>query len=69
MGIKPEEPPKEEPREEPREEPKSMAAVLSQRVQQAKEVQKKIVPPGMNYGEYMNYLKDKRQQLEEKKGN
>lgn len=65
MGIKPEEPPKEEPKTEP----KNVAAVLSQSIQQAKDIQKRIVPPGMSYGEYMDYLKGKRQQLEEKKEN
>ena len=34
---------------------------------QAREAQRRITPPGMTYGEYMEYLKDKRQQLEEKK--
>lgn len=55
----------EQPKQE---EPKrvSKAAVLSQRVQQARETEKRIVPQGMTYGEYMEYLKEKRQQLEEK---
>ena len=43
------------------------AAVLSQKAKQARETQRRITPPGMTYGEYMEYLKDKRQQLEEKK--
>lgn len=61
-GIKPEEPPK-------REEKKTLsrAAVLGKSIQRAKELQKQIVPKGMTYGEYMAYLKEKRQQLEEKK--
>lgn len=62
MGIKPVAP-------KPQEKPKrvSRAAVLSNRVQQARETEKRIVPPGMTYGEYMEYLKEKRQQLDEKK--
>jgi len=36
-------------------------------VQQAKEIQGRITPPGMTYGKYIEYLKGKRQQLEEKK--
>lgn len=62
LGIKAETPPKQE-------EPKrvSKAAVLREKLQQAQEIQKKIVPPDMTYGEYMEYLKEKRQQLEEKK--
>lgn len=56
------EPPKQE-------EPKRVlkAAVLSQKVQQAQEQRKKITPPGMTYGEYLEYLKEKRQELEDKK--
>lgn len=61
LGIKPEEPPKRE------EKKVSKAAVLSESIQRAKEIQKRIVPQGMAYGEYMAYLKDRRQQLEEKK--
>jgi hypothetical protein len=38
-------------------------------VQQAQEIQKKITPKGMTYGDYMKYLKEKRQQLKEKMGN
>lgn len=45
----------------------SKAEVLRKKVQQAQKTQKRIVPPGMTYGEYMDYLKEKRQQLEEKK--
>ena len=62
LGAVAVEPPKKE-------EPKrvSKAAVLKNKVQQAHEIQKKIVPQGMTYGEYMAYLKEKRQQLEEKK--
>lgn len=61
LGIKPIKPKKEEPKKV------SRAAVLSEKIQQAKEREKRIVPQGMTYGEYMDYLKDKRQQLEEKK--
>lgn len=61
LGIKPEEPPKREGRKV------SKAAVLSESIQRAKEIQERIVPQGMTYGEYMAYLKEKRQQLEEKK--
>jgi len=52
-----------------KEEPKrvSKAAILRERLQWAQEIQKKIVPPDMTYGEYMEYLKEKRQQLEEKR--
>ena len=61
LGIKPEEPPK-------REEKKTVSKleVLRGSVQRAKEIQRQIVPPGMTYGEYMAYLKGRRQQLEEK---
>ena len=61
LGIKAETPPKQE-------EPKrvSKAAVLREKLQQAQEIQKKIVPPDMTYGEYMEYPKEKRQQLEER---
>lgn len=61
LGIKPEEPPKRE------EKKVSKAAVLSESIQRVKEIQKRIVPQGMTYGEYMAYLKERRQQLEEKK--
>lgn len=62
LGIKPVE-------QKPQEKPKrvSRAVVLTDRVQQAKETEKRIVPPGMTYGEYMEYLKEKRQQLDEKR--
>lgn len=62
LGVVAVEPPKKE-------EPKrvSKTAVLREKLQQAQEIQKKIVPPDMTYGEYMKYLKEKRQQLEEKK--
>lgn len=62
LGIVAAEPPKQE-------EPKrvSKAAVLSQKAKQAREQQKKITPPGMTYGEYLAYLKEKRQELEDKK--
>ena len=60
LGIKPEEPKREEKKTV------SKAAVLSQKAKQAREA-RRITPPGMTYGEYMEYLKDKRQQLEEKK--
>ena len=61
MGIKPITP-------KPQEKPKrvSRAAVLIDKVQQARETEKRIVPPGMTYGEYMEYLKEKRQQLDDK---
>lgn len=64
LGAVAVEPPKQE-------KPKrvSTAAVLSKKMQQAQKLQKKIVPPGMTYGEYIEYLKEKRQQLEEKKNN
>ena len=64
LGIQAETPPqaKEESKRE------SKATVLSRKVRQAQEIQKRIVPPGMTYGEYMEYLKGKRQELEEKKG-
>ena len=61
LGIKPEEPPKRE------EKKVSKAAVLRESIQRAREIQRQIVPPGMTYGEYMEYLKGRRQQLEEKK--
>lgn len=63
LGIQPETPPKQE-------EPKrvSKAEVLRERVQQAKETEKRIVPQGMTYGEYLQYLNEKRQQLAEKLG-
>lgn len=61
LGIKPEEPKREGKKTV------SKAAVLSQKAKQAREAQRRITPPGMTYGEYMEYLKDKRQQLEEKK--
>lgn len=60
-GIKPEEPPE-------REEKKTVSKleVLRGSVQREKEMQRQIVPPGMTYGEYMAYLKGRRQQLQEK---
>lgn len=62
LGIKAEEPPKQE-------EPKrvSKAEVLRNRVQQAKEAERRIVPQGMTYGEYLQYLNGKRQELEGKR--
>lgn len=62
LGIKPITP-------KPQEKSKrvSRAAVLTDSVQQARETEKRIVPPGMTYGEYMEYLKEKRKQLDEKK--
>lgn len=62
LGAVAVEPPKQE-------KPKrvSKAVVLTQKVQQAKQIQERITPQGMTYGEYMEYLKEKRQQLEEKK--
>ena len=62
LGIVAVEPPKQEA---PKRETK--AVVLSRKVQQARQIQQKIVPPGMTYGEYMQYLKEKRQELEAKK--
>lgn len=62
LGIKPEEPPKREEKKKV-----SRAAVLRESIQRAKEMQRQIVPQGMTYGEYMAYLKGKRQQLEDKK--
>lgn len=62
LGIKPEEPPKREEKKAV-----SKAAVLRGSIQRAREIQKQIVPPGMTYGEYLEYLKERRQQLEEKK--
>lgn len=64
LGAVAVEPPKKE-------EPKrvSKAGVLRKSLQQAQEIQKKIVPPDMTYGEYMEYLKEKRQQLDEKTAN
>lgn len=62
LGIKPEEPPKREEKKTA-----SKAAVLRESIQRAKEIQNRIIPQGMTYGEYMKYLKGKRQQLEEKK--
>lgn len=64
LGAVAVEPPKQE-------KPKSVskAAVLTQKVQQAKQIQERITPQGMTYGEYMEYLKEKRQQLEEKRSN
>lgn len=61
LGIKPEELKREEKKTV------SKAAVLSQKAKQARETQKRITPHGMTYGEYMEYLKAKRRQLEEKK--
>jgi len=61
-GIKPEEPPKVEERKTV-----SRAAVLRESIQRAKGIQNQIVPPDMTYGEYVAYLKGRRQQLEEKK--
>lgn len=58
-----------EPEEMPKPVKVSRAAVLNDSIKRAKEAQKKIVPPGMTYGEYMEYLKEKRQQLEERKNN
>lgn len=55
LGIKAVEPPKQEA---PKRETK--AAVLSRKVRQARQMQQKIVPQGMTYGEYIQYLKEKR---------
>ena len=61
LGIKPEEPKREEKKTV------SKAAVLSQKAKQARETQRRITPPGMTYGEYMEYLKyrfnDKNQEI------
>ena len=62
LGIRPEEPPKREEKKTV-----SRAAVLGKSIQRARELQNHIVPPGRTYGEYRAYLKEKRQQLEEKK--
>ena len=64
LGIKAEEPPKEEVREE---RPKTLGAKLSESVQRVKEIQRKVTPPGMTYGEYMGYLKEKGEELKAKK--
>lgn len=56
-----------EPEEMPKPVKVSRVAVLNDSIKRAKEAQKKIVPPGMTYGEYMEHLKEKRQQLEERK--
>lgn len=61
LGIKPEEQKREEKKTV------SKATVLSQKAKQAREAQRRITPTGMTYGEYMEYLKGKRRQLEEKK--
>jgi hypothetical protein len=63
LGIKPIEQEQEKPQRI------SKAEILNRQVQQAKEIQTRITPRGMTYGEYMEYLKEKRQQLEEKKNN
>lgn len=62
LGIKPEKPPKKEEKKKV-----SKAAVLGKSIQRARAIQEQIVPKGMTYGEYMDYLKEKRHQLEEKK--
>jgi len=36
-------------------------------VQRTREIQRQIVPPGMTYGEYTEYLQSRWLQLEEKK--
>lgn len=59
LGIKPQEPKQEK-------KPVSKGALLNRRVKQAREMQKRITPPGMTYGEYLAYLTNKRQQMEEK---
>ena len=62
LGIVAVEPPKQE-------EPKrgSKVAALSQKVQEAQEQHKKITPPGMTDGEYLEKKKKKRQEMEDKK--
>ena len=62
LGIKAETPPKQEEHKRV-----SKAEVLRDRVQQAKEAERRIVPQGMTYGEYLQYLKGKRQELEGKR--
>lgn len=61
LGIVAKPPKQEAPKKE------TKAAVLSRKAQQARQIQQRIVPPSMTYGEYMQYLKEKRQELEEKK--
>ena len=62
LGIKAETPPKQEEHKRV-----SKAEVLRNRVQQAKEAERRIVPQGMTYGEYLQYLNGKRQELEGKR--
>lgn len=62
LGIKP-----EEPQEKEEKTTASKLEVLMGSAQRAGEIQRQIIPPGMTYGEYMEYLKGRRQQLEEKK--
>lgn len=61
LGIKPEIPEKHEKIKKV-----SRTELMRQKVQQVKETEKRIVPNGMTYGEYMEYLKEKRVQLKEK---
>lgn len=42
-------------------------AVLNESASRARQYMEKIVPPGMTYSSYMEYLKEKRRQLEERK--
>ncbi len=60
LGVVAEELQREEPKKE------TVAAVMSRKIQRVKELEKKIVPQGMTYGQYTGYLKDKKQQLEAK---
>ncbi len=59
LGIKPE--------EQKREKDGKQGNGIKSKAKQAREAQRRITPPGMTYGEYMEYLKGKRRQLEEKK--
>ena len=61
LGIKP-----EIPSEGEKVKKMSRAELMRQKMQQVKETEKRIVPKGMTYGEYMEYLKEKRVQLKEK---
>ena len=62
LGIEAKVPPQKE-----EEKALSKVAILMGSVQKAKEIEKKILPQGVTCGEYMAYLKEKCQQLEQKK--
>lgn len=62
LGIKPEEPPKKEESKVV-----SKAAVLAESIKRTKAIEKRIVPTGMTYREYMTYLKERQEKLEERK--